>query len=213
MKGIELVKDKRVVIMVLLFLAYVIGIGWKAGVIDAFIVLLFFIIGGYVILKKKEELLKGKKELLVLVVLGIVIMERAGVMLTFMGLLCFIIGALIFVYKILPSIMLSKTGFSTQGVVDDLELAEHFSGGAYSMYNVYYSFELPGGEVIPANTNLSKNSFASLVKGQTVRVLYDQNHPGINCLADYRPWWVEYLAISSVLIFCVVGVLILYFFV
>ena len=69
------------------------------------------------------------------------------------------------------------------------------------------------GKVIPAETQLSRSSFASLVQGQTVRVLYMPNNPKVNRLADYQQSWLsKYFTMIFSLMFCVVGVLIVYFF-
>ena len=84
--------------------------------------------------------------LIALLFLAIGILETAGVIIPLFGSLFFIIGLFIFVYHDLPIIMLPRTGASTHGVVDELIEVEHY-GDAHSMYNVYYSFEIPSGEV------------------------------------------------------------------
>ena len=288
----ELFKDKKVIIMALLILAYVILIAWRAGAVDAFVVSLFYIIGAYLIVKKKRLFEKeiitailSDKKVIIALFLAIGILGAAGVIIPLIGSLFYIIGVFIFVYHDFPIIMLPRTGASTHGVVDELVEVEHY-GDAHSMYNVYYSFEIPSGEVylfsmdakfeddlnelknkklsydlkdkfkefplsrynpmvtkekenewvitdkmhvnfivrkeggklniygkvIPANTNLSKSSFASLMQGQPVSVLYDQNHPEINRLADYQQSWLsKYFTMIFSLMFCGIGVLILYF--
>lgn len=222
----EIFKDKRVAIMVLLILPYVILIAWKAGVFDAFAVSLLSIIGAYIILKKKEifesgdpkelinKILKDKRVIIALI-LAILILGMAGegAFVALMGFLFYIIGVLIFVYHTLPTIMLPGTGAPTPGVIDKLVEVEHYSGGAYSKYNVYYSFEIPDGKSIWGRTQLSKRSFTSLMQGQPVRVCYVPDNPEINRLADYRQSKDEYIRmIAPPLIGCVIGVFLVYFF-